>query len=857
MMKHQNDGNAVIYCQGAFATTNGKTAHGLVRRTDRYRVLSVIDSRYAGKDAGAILDGKKKDIPVYENLEAALKAAEQKGIPLTHFVMGLAPDGGRLSNEAREDVKEAIRLGLNVDSGLHDILSEDPVFSELAAKHNVRIRDIRKVPPRSELHFFTGKIEEVKSLKIAVLGTDSALGKRTTAWILLDAFMDAGLSVELIGTGQTAWMQGARYSTIIDSLIVDFVTGEIEHAVWQAWHDTKPDVILIEGQGSLLNPAYPGGIEILSAGRPDVIVVQHAPGRKEYDGFPGYTLHPINLQIKALEIVSGKPVGVITLNHEHMKEGEIEQECNRISKETGLPTADVLISGANQIAAHLVRYNKEVFRKYRKKLQEHRSWGGQLNNLVVIDKLEVGPIQIERDRVIAPYSIHSAGVVDSIDFIYRFEEEMFQQEDKASQNIASMMAAQVVLNYGLFCKQIVFHGAFDGVDQRFIRYMMRNTAREIYVKKLLEPNPFLIPEFHAMQLEQRSSYVQAELLFPESALEELYTWETDRKRCAVLSSGGKESLLSFGLMNEIGIEPTPVFINESGRHWYTALNSYRAFKSTRPRTARVWTNSDRVFSWMLEHIPFIKQNFLNIRADDYPLRLWTVAVFLFGALPVLRKRGIGLLLIGDEYDTTRRCRYEGIPHFDGLFDQSRYFDLALSGYFACKGWHVDQLSILRPLSEILVQKILTERYPELQRNQTSCHAVSIKNNQVQPCGKCEKCHRIVGMLASLDADPTLCSYTPEQVAACLRALPQRSLHQESATSEHVLNILRKKGMIEGGEGARPHPEVERLRFDHEHSPVETIPREIREPLLNIYQQHVNGAIRLIEGEWQSFDPIRV
>ena len=332
MMTHQPDGNAVVYCQGAFNTTNGKTAHGLVRRTERYRVLSVIDSRYAGRDAGELLDGIHKGIPIHENLSAALQASEKTGKHISHFVMGLAPDGGRLNEKARQDVKEAIQLGLHIDSGLHDILSDDPVFSELALRHNVKIRDIRKVPPRSEMHFFSGKIEDVKSLKIAVLGTDSALGKRTTAWILHDAFEEAGLSVELIGTGQTAWMQGARYSTIIDSLIVDFVTGEIEHAVWQAWNDNKPDVILIEGQGSLLNPAYPGGIEILSAGRPDVIVVQHAPTRKEYDGFPGYILHPINLQIKALEIVSGKPVGAVTVNHENLEKGEIEGECSRISK---------------------------------------------------------------------------------------------------------------------------------------------------------------------------------------------------------------------------------------------------------------------------------------------------------------------------------------------------------------------------------------------------------------------------------------------------------------------------------------------------------------------------------------------
>ncbi len=856
-MGQQRDGNAIVYCQGAFTTTNGKTAHGLVRRTERYRVLSIIDARYAGKDAGEVLDGSEKGIPVFGDLPSAMKASEKTGVPATHLVMGLAPDGGRLNDEARKDVAQAITLGLHVDSGLHDILTDDPVFSDLAAQHNVRIRDIRKLPPREEMHFFCGKIEEVKSLKIAVLGTDSALGKRTTAWILYDAFREAGLSVELIGTGQTAWMQGARYSIIIDSLIVDFVTGEIEHAVWQAWHDARPDVILIEGQGSLLNPAYPGGMEILSAGRPDVIVVQHAPARKEYDGFPGYVLHPLDLQIKALEIVSGRPVGAVTLNHEDLQPEEIEQVCSRISKETGLPTADVLISGADVIAAHLVRYRPEIHRKYRKKLQEHKSWGGKLESLLLIDQLEVGPVRIERDRIVAPYSIHRGGTVDSIDFIYRFEEEMFQPEDAVSRNLASLMAAQVALNYGLFCRKIVLHGFFDEIDRRFLQYMLRNTAREIYVKKFLEHNPFQIAGFRPMQPERKSSYVQAELLFHDPVPEPLRGWETDRSRCAVMTSGGKESLLSFGLMDEIGIETHPVFVNESGRHWYTALNSYRAFRSKMPRTARVWTNSDRVFPWVLEHFPFIRHNFLDIRADDYPIRLWTVAVFLFGALPLLRKRRIGLLLIGDEYDTTRRCRFEGIPHFDGLYDQSRYFDLAMRSYFNCKGWGIEQLSILRPLSELLVQKILVERYPELQHNQTSCHAASIEQNRSRPCGKCEKCHRIVGMLSALDADPTLCGYTADQVAGCIRELPRRSLHQESVIADHVLHLLSERGVVEGGEGAAAHPEVESLRFEAEHSPIETVPQELRGLLLSIYIQHARGALRWVDGQWRTFDPLSV
>ena len=117
----------------------------------------------------------------------------------------------------------------------------------------------------------------------------------------------------------------------------------------------------------------------------------------------------------------------------------------------------------------------------------------------------------------------------------------------------------------------------------------------------------------------------------------------------MLSSGGKDSLLTYGLLREIGVEVHPLYVNESGRHWFTALNAYRYFAAHVPNTARVWTNSDRLFTWMLRQLPFVRKDFATLRSDAYPIRLWTVAVFLFGALPLLRKRGIGRLLIGAVY----------------------------------------------------------------------------------------------------------------------------------------------------------------------------------------------------------------
>jgi uncharacterized NAD-dependent epimerase/dehydratase family protein len=343
------EGAAIVYCEGAFGSTNGKTAHGLVRRSRRYRVLSVVDSACAGQDAGSLLDRRPAGIPVHASIPKAVRAARERGLPATHLVIGLAPDGGRLEARHRRAVLQAVDLGLHVDSGLHDFLAEDREIAARAALRGVRLRDVRRAPPQDRLHAFTGRIEQVRALKVAVLGTDSAVGKRTTAWALVDALEAAGRRARLVGTGQTAWLQGAEHGIILDSLVNDFVAGEIEHAVWRAWSETGAEVLVLEGQGSLMNPAYPGGLELLAAGRPEAVVLQHAPARRDYDGFPGYPIQPLERQIQAIELLSGRPVVAVTVNHEGLEPEEVPEACQALARRTGLPVLDPLLQGAGPL----------------------------------------------------------------------------------------------------------------------------------------------------------------------------------------------------------------------------------------------------------------------------------------------------------------------------------------------------------------------------------------------------------------------------------------------------------------------------------------------------------------------------
>ena len=483
---------------------------------------------------------------------------------------------------------------------------------------------------------------------------------------------------------------------------------------------------------------------------------------------------------------------------------------------------------------------------------------GPLDALRVIDRLQVGPVTLEPDRLVAPYSVTRGDRTDRIELVYKYEEPVFSAEEVATgSNLASVVAAQVALNYGLFCRQMVFVGPLDERDRHFLTGMARHTAREIYVNKLLRPNSFLLDSLGPLPAERRGNFLGAELRF-EGTAGEPPPWQVHRTRLAVLSSGGKDSLLTFGLLREMGLETHPIYVNESGRHWYTALNAYRHFSRQVDHTTRVWTSADRVFTWMLRHLPFVRKDFARVRSDSYPIRLWTVAVFLFGALPLLRRRGIGRLLVGDEFDTTVRLSHKGITHYGGLYDQSRYFDNALTRYFGRKRWGISQFSILRPLSELLIQKALVERYPELLRHQVSCHAAHIDGDRVRPCGRCEKCRRIVGMVVALGADPRVCGYTDPQIEQALSAFFSAGVHLEPPCAEQVAHLLRQRGVAPGDAPARSpgsNPEVMQLRFDDEHAPLDTIPADLRAPLYRILLQHAGGAVRRDGKLWSAVDPL--
>ena len=200
-----------------------------------------------------------------------------------------------------------------------------------------------------------------------------------------------------------------------------------------------------------------------------------------------------------------------------------------------------------------------------------------------------------------------------------------------------------------------------------------------------------------------------------------------------------------------------------------------------------------------------------------------------------------------------------LPHYDGLYDQSRYFDNTLSRYFHRKGWNISQFSVLRPLSEILIQKTLVERYPELQSLQVSCHAAHKDGNRIHPCGRCEKCRRIVAILTAMGADVTPCGYLPEQIGPCLKSFAEKGIRQEKMGAEHLAFLLQEKGLLDrpfsGSARARPRTEVMKIRIDPDRAPMDGMPVNLREPLYRIYLEHAEGAVKRGGRLWIDFDPL--
>lgn len=341
--------NALILTNGLLSTNDAKTAHGLIRGTERYTIVGVIDAPTAGQDAGEVLDGKTRNIPIFSSLSEGLKHL----LSVDYLIIGVATVGGVLPPDMLTIVEEAIKNGLSIVNGLHEYLSEKPEIVALAAQHNVQLIDVRKPKARKDLHFWTGEIYDVSCPIVAVIGMDCALGKRTTARLIRQACGAQNINAQMIYTGQTGWLQGGKFGFIFDSTLNDFVSGEVEHAIVSCWKETNADLILVEGQSSLRNPSGPCGLEFLISGQAKYVVLVHAPKRIYFDNEAHWGKIPsVESEIEIIEKFGSK-VLALALNTEGCTEKEALDFQQEYRSRLAIPVVLPLEQGVQEIVEQL------------------------------------------------------------------------------------------------------------------------------------------------------------------------------------------------------------------------------------------------------------------------------------------------------------------------------------------------------------------------------------------------------------------------------------------------------------------------------------------------------------------------
>ncbi|MFC1610039.1 DUF1611 domain-containing protein [Myxococcota bacterium] len=341
---------ALVYSENEFGKVDGKVANGLVRHSDKYDIVGVIDSATAGQDAGEFLDGVGNGIPIFDSTADAI--GKLSHVP-EYFVYGIAPLAPFLDQDQRQTIFDAMKLGMNIVNGLPEFLTDDAAFMQKAREYGVQIADIRKPPPREELHNFSGRIHAVKTPVITVFGTDCAVGKRTTTVKLVEALRHEGLHAVFIATGQTGLLQGSKYGVAVDVLSSGFAAGEVENAVANADEQERPDIIVVEGQGALSHPAFTSSSSIIKGATPDAIIIQHPPKRKAHCDYPNMPMPTLASEIELIEVFSRSKVIAITISHEDMSDAEVEGTISEYEHHYGLPTTDVLKHGCHKLVRKL------------------------------------------------------------------------------------------------------------------------------------------------------------------------------------------------------------------------------------------------------------------------------------------------------------------------------------------------------------------------------------------------------------------------------------------------------------------------------------------------------------------------
>jgi uncharacterized NAD-dependent epimerase/dehydratase family protein len=320
----------------------GKTARGVLAYGAE-PVVAILDSSRAGE----MYDG----IPIVGSVNDSLCFN-----PTTALV-GVATQGGRFPPEWRELLKSCIAKGLDLENGLHEFVSDDAELSELAARHNVELRDLRKAP--ADLDVPTGENLQLDTCIVLTVGSDCAIGKMTVSLELDRAARERGLASQFVPTGQTG-IAIAGWGIAVDAVVSDFIAGATERLVVEGYRRGGGDVLFVEGQGSIVHPAYSGvTMGLIHGSAPHLYVLCHLAGTTEIEGYPGHPLPSLQTLVELHERLSlpARPatVACVAVNTRFLGEAEAHAAIEAASAETGLPADDPVRFGPEKLLEAVVQ----------------------------------------------------------------------------------------------------------------------------------------------------------------------------------------------------------------------------------------------------------------------------------------------------------------------------------------------------------------------------------------------------------------------------------------------------------------------------------------------------------------------
>ncbi|HXY29266.1 MAG TPA: DUF1611 domain-containing protein [Gemmatimonadaceae bacterium] len=347
----------LILVEGQFGPLTSKTANSCIRYTPE-RVVGVVDSRRAGRTSQDVL-GFGGEIPVVRSVDEGLKLGP------TALLIGVAPQGGKLPDEWKAMIRTAIEHGLSVWSGLHTFIGADPELAALAARHGVSIHDLRRPP--ADLPVAMGRVRQVESTVVLTVGTDCNIGKMTSALQIRDGLRARGRAVRFAGTGQTGILIEG-WGIAVDAVIADFIAGAAERLVLDAARGS--DIVLVEGQGSVIHPGYSGvTLGLIHGSLPHAMVMCAQPSREHIGNNTWVKIPPlpalIHLHEALVRHLRPAPVIGVSLNTYDLSDRAARAAIARAHRATGLPVTDPVRYDPEPLVEAIDRFHRARRRRSR------------------------------------------------------------------------------------------------------------------------------------------------------------------------------------------------------------------------------------------------------------------------------------------------------------------------------------------------------------------------------------------------------------------------------------------------------------------------------------------------------------